>query len=96
MKTPSGLDLEAVERFFNAVEIRLHAGAVAYGNRSYARRPGDLLREIEEELLDICGWGFILWTKLQQLKAKTERIPEDENRTPLRNRARRKGGPAAR
>jgi hypothetical protein len=30
--------------------------------------------EIEMELLDICGWGFLLWKRLMQLKKALNKI----------------------
>lgn len=30
--------------------------------------------EIEMELLDICGWGFLLWRKLMLLKKSLKKI----------------------
>jgi len=32
------------------------------------RDPADLLSEIEEELLDVCGWSFVLWCRLHRLR----------------------------
>ena len=48
--------------------MRLEQGAIEYGDKSFHRDPGDLLRELEEEALDFAGWGFILWYRLQRLK----------------------------
>lgn len=31
-----------------------------------------LFLELEMELLDICGWGFLLWMRLEELKKKTK------------------------
>lgn len=30
--------------------------------------------EIEMELLDICGWGFLLWRRLMQLKKSLKKL----------------------
>lgn len=45
-----------------------------YGNRSLHSPTGDLLRELEEETLDIMGWGFYVWRRVKELQAKFERI----------------------
>ena len=44
--------------------------------RSLDRPSVELAGEIEEELLDICAWSFILWTRLRGLRrAIEERMP---------------------
>jgi hypothetical protein len=66
------LSEEAIRRFYPVymaqVESRLRAGARRYGDTSFARESEDLLAEVRNELLDISGWGFILWCKLQRLE----------------------------
>jgi hypothetical protein len=46
---------------------RLEAGAQSYGDASFRRKPAELASEIEQELLDVCGWAFILWCRLRRL-----------------------------
>ena len=52
---------------FDAFEARQLArfdrGAVEYGDRSYSLTDEQVLREIECEDLDVCGWAFFLWIK---------------------------------
>lgn len=48
---------------------RLAAGRATYGDRSFARPPRELVREIEEELLDVAAWAFILWHRIRALRA---------------------------
>jgi hypothetical protein len=54
--------------FVSAVAARLEKGREAYGNRSFSRSPGELVDEIEEELLDVCAWSFILFSRLHELE----------------------------
>ena len=56
--------------FETVLKARLDAGARAYGDNSFARPPTRLVDEIEQEALDIIGWGFVLWVRLQALKEK--------------------------
>jgi hypothetical protein len=56
--------------FCSAVSARLAAGAREYGDVSFARPPAELLGEIEQELLDVFGWGFILWWQLQEIRRR--------------------------
>jgi hypothetical protein len=59
--------------FVAALESRLDAGERAYGDSSFKRPPGELTAEIEEELLDVAGWGFILWSRLHRMRAALEK-----------------------
>jgi hypothetical protein len=54
--------------FVDAVGERLEKGALTYGDRSFDRPSVGLACEIEEELLDVCAWAFILWTRLRRLR----------------------------
>jgi hypothetical protein len=61
-----GHERELVE-FWLRLRERLEAGARSYGDGSYRREPAELAGEIEQELLDVCGWAFILWCRLRRL-----------------------------
>jgi hypothetical protein len=61
--------------FAARVAARLEAGARQYGNGSFARPPAELVGEIEEEVLDVCAWSFILWCRLRRLHGKLVRVP---------------------
>jgi NTP pyrophosphatase (non-canonical NTP hydrolase) len=58
--------------FAAMVAERLKAGRRAYGDASFARDPADLAGEIEEELADVAGWAFILWTRVRRLKERLD------------------------
>lgn len=60
--------MEKFEDFAGLVQARLSAGAKEYGDRSFSRQPLELMDEIQEELLDICGWSFVLFTRLQKVR----------------------------
>ena len=62
--------------FGAAMRQRLEQGRKTYGDRSFQRPPAELLAEIQEELLDIAGWGFIAWTRLEELKNSLQRCAE--------------------
>ena len=47
---------------------RLEAGSKAYGGASFTQTSPQLVSEIQQELLDVSGWAFILWCRLQTLK----------------------------
>lgn len=56
--------------FAAGVEARLADGARAYGDRSLRARPAALAGEVEEELLDVAGWSFMLWLRLRGLRRR--------------------------
>jgi hypothetical protein len=49
---------------------RLLIGAETYGDTSFGASPDKLLDEIQQELLDVSGWAFILWCRIQELQQK--------------------------
>lgn len=55
-------------RFFDLVSEKMERGAVAYGDRSYSRDPDALIREIEDELADVCGWAAVLYVRLERAR----------------------------
>lgn len=61
--------------FTAAVGERLEAGADAYGDRSFSLSPASLVAELEQEALDLAGWGYVLWHRLERMRAAAERLP---------------------
>ena len=55
------------DAFIVLVAARLEQGRKTYGDRSFSRSPAELTEEIEEELLDVCAWSFILWSRLHAI-----------------------------
>jgi hypothetical protein len=60
--------------FAECIQERLEMGAKVYGDKSLDAPSSTLLVEIEQELLDVVGWGFIQWSRIQKLKAKLSEI----------------------
>lgn len=66
-------DREAEQNvYFDALRERLRVGAECYGEKSFDKTDGRLLQEIQEEILDIAGWSYILWAKINRLKKRIE------------------------
>lgn len=63
-------------RFVQRLRTRLEAGAATYGDRSFTRPAADLVDEIQQELEDVCGWGFLLWIRLERLRSAVERTEQ--------------------
>jgi len=59
--------------FIEAVSERLEKGREAYGDTSFSRPTTELIEELQQECLDLAGWGFVLWCRLQQIKSATNR-----------------------
>ena len=55
--------------FAESVRVRLEAGRAAYGDRSFSRPPAELVAELQQEALDLAGWGFVLWCRLEAMRA---------------------------
>ena len=61
------------DTFASMVAQRLEQGRRQYGDQSFARPPAELAAEIEEELADVCGWAFVLWTRVRRLRERVEK-----------------------
>lgn len=67
---PSSSDpLNAWPTFAQAVRARLEAGRAAYGDRSFSADPAALLAELQQEALDLAGWGYVLFQRLEAMQA---------------------------
>ncbi len=55
--------------FMEAIRVRLERGASEHGERSFTRAPAELCGEVEQELLDVCGWAFILWCRIAAIRS---------------------------
>lgn len=67
----SDFEEEFVE-FVGLLEGRLDKGREEYGDESHDLPPRVLLDEIEEELLDVCGWSYILFVRVRRMKEGLE------------------------
>lgn len=71
---------DEVNEFYSRVWARLVAGEREYGG-SAAIRPGiELAKELEEEALDLAGWGFWAWKRARRLREGLARL---EKHTPI-------------
>jgi hypothetical protein len=65
--------LDAWPAFAESVRKRLEAGRAAYGDKSFARPPAELVAELQQEALDLAGWGFVLWCRLEAMRGELEK-----------------------
>lgn len=69
-KTPlSDAALRRYDEFTAQVRARLENGKTAYGDGSFMRPLAEVVEELIQETADICGWGFVLHSRLTALKA---------------------------
>jgi len=59
--------------FLRRLRIKLEHGARRYGEASFDRPVLELLDELEAEALDLAGWGFVLFVKIERLRAKVRK-----------------------
>lgn len=71
----SSLDAD-LARFVGRLRARLEVGAKTYGDASFKRPAGELVDEVQQELEDVCGWGLLLWIRLERLRGRAERVEE--------------------
>jgi hypothetical protein len=57
--------------FTKKLEKKLKKGYKEHSDHSFDRLCGDLVDEIEQEIIDICGWSVVLYGRLQELKKVT-------------------------
>jgi len=57
-------------RFSHLVLGRLGVGKHEYGDQSFDKPAPHTLDEVQQELLDVNGWSFILWHRLERIKAR--------------------------
>lgn len=65
--TPAPESLIGFEDFAARIRGRLEVGKREYGDSSFRRPMVELVGEIQEELLDVAGWAFILYSRLERL-----------------------------
>lgn len=71
---------DAIGTFVENLRVRLAEGSAKYGNRSAARPVRDIVGEIDEELIDVPGWLYIMWVQAMRKAAAGDPLPEDHLR----------------
>jgi hypothetical protein len=70
----------AFNRFASAVHERLLKGEEHCDADELDADPLLLLSEIEVEIKDLAGWGFILWTRLERVRAALVETARNQDR----------------
>jgi hypothetical protein len=61
---------EHFAQFVRMLEARLEAGAREYGDKSFDAPLGQLIDELQQEIIDQCGWSFIAFVRAERLRTK--------------------------
>lgn len=67
--------LEDFAAFAAEARARLDAGRLAYGDASFSKPPAELVAELQQEALDLAGWGFVLWCRLERMRRALSSTP---------------------
>lgn len=60
--------------FSRRLKTRLENGHKSYGDKSFSLPIEQQIDEIQQELEDVCGWGLVMWGRLQRMK---EQLPKN-------------------
>ena len=71
------------DEFMEILHDRMEQGYKEYGDESFEKPLIDLLEELEQEVLDQAGWGFILYDKIQRLKKLVNKIDSEKEKLEL-------------
>jgi hypothetical protein len=67
--------VSALEHFLQQLRARLEAGAREYGDKSLVRSVAAIVNELDQELLDLPGWSYILWCQAYRKAAGVQDQP---------------------
>ena len=63
---------ESRAAFFERLHEKLEQGAKEHGDKSFDLTAPRLIEELQAEALDLAGWGWILWDRLERLRVAAE------------------------
>lgn len=72
----SDLAIDQWVKFTDCVRIRIENGKKVYGDSSFDRPLESLVEEIRQEIEDVCGWAFIMWSRLNELERSMQTLKE--------------------
>ena len=64
--------LHRFPEFAEQVRAKLARGQVIFEDRNFSKNPVDLMHEVQEELVDVMGWSFLVWSRLQAMREALE------------------------
>jgi len=77
---PETANLALWDEYVGLVRQRMEQGERDYQGRSFGLPVDATVAEIEQELLDVFGWGYIAWRRIQAAKsALAEKLQGSDN-----------------
>ena len=75
MTTPkSDAAIDKFPEFMAEVLRRMNQAKPVYGDSSFGKDPAEVIGEVQQELMDVCAWSYIVWTTIEKTKAKIESV----------------------
>ena len=68
MTPKSDIAIDMFDRFCYEVRQRLVLGKETYGDSSFEKPLANIVEEIRQEALDLTGWSFILYCRIDELQ----------------------------
>ena len=65
---------EEFPKFMDEVRKKVYQGALDYRDKSFDLMPSELIDELQHELYDICGWGWILSMRLSRIDRALQKL----------------------
>lgn len=62
------------DEFTARIRARLDMGRATYGDASFTLPPVALVEEIRQEVLDVAGWAFVMYCRLQALEERVKTL----------------------
>lgn len=66
--------IDKLPAFMDRVHRKMIRGQAEFEDRSFSYDPIRLLNEIQDELVDVCGWSYTLWRRLEDMKDEIGRV----------------------
>lgn len=67
---------DSYEDFLAELEDKLLRGQADYGDASFDKPAQEILDELQAEALDLAGWGYVLWEKIERVRRRLRESAE--------------------
>lgn len=64
---------DGLTTFVGRLMSRLVQGSHDYGDRSFTRPFPEILDEWQDECVDIVGWGYVTWVRIENMREEMRR-----------------------
>ena len=63
-----GIMPDDFEEYITQLRAKVEEGAKEHGDKSYDLQASKVVVELQKECLDIAGWGYFLWRRLEKVR----------------------------